>query len=98
VVHGVLQIGDRRCSLCGSEVTGDGEDTVARGLGSPVRAGTGEEGPANSLAGLRPLEQDRRRENDEGEVLQVGRATPVRNLDCGEGVLGVLRPGLASAG
>jgi hypothetical protein len=97
-VHGVLQIGDRRCSLCGSKVTGDGEDTVARGLGSPVRAGTGEEGPANSLAGLRPLEQDRRRENDEGEVLQVGRATPVRNLDCGEGVLGVLRPGLASAG
>jgi hypothetical protein len=38
-------------------------------LGSPVRAGTGEEGPANSLAGLWPQERDQRRRNDEGEVL-----------------------------
>jgi hypothetical protein len=27
-------------------------------MGSPGRAGTGEEGPANLLAGLRPREQD----------------------------------------
>jgi hypothetical protein len=32
----------------------DGADTVAGSLGSSVRAGTGEEGPANSLSGLRP--------------------------------------------
>jgi hypothetical protein len=51
-VHMVLQLGDRRCSLRGGKVAGDGADAVARGLGTPVWAGTGEEGPANSLAGL----------------------------------------------
>jgi hypothetical protein len=38
------------------------------GLGLPVLDGTGEEGPANSLAGLRPQEQDRRRENGGGRA------------------------------
>jgi hypothetical protein len=66
-------------------------------LGSPVRAGTGEEGPTSSLAGLRPQEQDRRWENNEGEVLWAGRATPVRNPDH-RGDSGVLRRGLVPAG
>jgi hypothetical protein len=35
-------------------------------MGSSVLAGTGEEGPTNSLAGLRTQEQDRRRENGGG--------------------------------
>jgi hypothetical protein len=52
-VHMVLQLGDRRCSLRGGEVTGDGADTVTGGLGTPVWAVTGEEGPTNSLVGLR---------------------------------------------
>jgi hypothetical protein len=68
-VHRVLWLGDWRCSFRGGEVAGGEADVVAGGLGSPVRAGMGEEGPANSLAGLRPREWDRRRENDEGEVL-----------------------------
>jgi hypothetical protein len=34
-----------------------------------VLAGTGEEGPVNSLAGLRPRERDRRRENGGGCAL-----------------------------
>jgi hypothetical protein len=68
------------------------------GLGSPVRAGMGEEGLANSLAGLRPRERDRRQENGEGEVLQAGQATPARNPSPGKEVLGMLRPGLALVG
>jgi hypothetical protein len=52
---------------------------------------------ANSLAGLRLREQDRRRENGEEEVLRAGWATPARNPDR-RGVSGALRPGLASAG
>jgi hypothetical protein len=35
-------------------------------LGSPVRAGTGKEGPVNSSVGLRPRERDQRQDNDEG--------------------------------
>jgi hypothetical protein len=35
-------------------------------LGSPARAGTGEQGPTNSLARLWPRERDQRRENGEG--------------------------------
>jgi hypothetical protein len=56
---------------------------VTGGLGSPVRAGTGEEGPVNSLAGSQLQEQDRTRQHDEGEVLWTGRANPVRNSDRG---------------
>jgi hypothetical protein len=92
-VHGVLQLGDRRCSIRGSEVTGDRADAVAGGLGSPVRVGTGEAGPTNSLAGLRPRERDQRQENDEWEVLWAGRATPARNPSRGEGDSGALRQG-----
>jgi hypothetical protein len=44
----------------------------------------GEEGLANSLAGFRSQGPDRKRENDEGEVLWAGRATPVRNSCRGE--------------
>jgi hypothetical protein len=51
---GVLQLGDRRCSLRGGEIAGGKADTVAGGLGSPVRARMGELGLANSLAGFRP--------------------------------------------
>jgi hypothetical protein len=83
---GVLQLGDRRYSLRGGEVTGGKVDAVAGGLGSPVRARTGEEGVANSLAGFQPQEQDWKRENDEGEVLRVGRATPARNPSWEKGV------------
>jgi hypothetical protein len=69
----VLQLGDRRCSLRSGKVARGEADAFAGGLGLPVRAGTGEEGLANSLAGLQPQEQGRRRENGEGEVLwQVG--------------------------
>jgi hypothetical protein len=56
------------------------------GSGAPVRAGTGQEGLANSLAGFRLQERDRKRENDEGEALRAGRATPARNSGRGEGV------------
>jgi hypothetical protein len=59
-----------------------------------VRAGTGEEGSANSLAGSQLQERDRTREQDEGEVLRSSRATPPRNSGRGEGVYGALRPGL----
>jgi hypothetical protein len=59
---------------------------VAGGSGAPVRAGTGEEGLANSLAGFRLQERDRKRENDEGEALRADRATPTRNSGRGEGV------------
>jgi hypothetical protein len=38
-------------------------------LRSPEMAWTGEEGPANSLVGLRPREQDRRQENGGGGAL-----------------------------
>jgi hypothetical protein len=55
-------------------------------LGSPVTAKTGQEGLANSLAGFRPQERDRKRENDEGEALWAGQATPTRNSSRGEGV------------
>jgi hypothetical protein len=75
-----------------------GQTASEGGLGSSVRAGTGEEGPANSLAGLQSRERDQRRENGVGEVLQAGRATPTRNPDHGEGDSGALRPGLAPAG
>jgi hypothetical protein len=51
---GVLQLSDRRCSLRGGEIAGGKADTVAGGLGSPVRARTGEVGMTNSLAGFRP--------------------------------------------
>jgi hypothetical protein len=50
-VHEVLQLGDRRCSLRSGEVARDGVDAVAGGLGSSVRAGTGEEGPTNHWQG-----------------------------------------------
>jgi hypothetical protein len=83
---GVLHLGDWRCSLHGGEVVGGEVYAVAGALGSLVRAGTGEEGLENSLAGFRPQERDRKRENDEGEVLRGGRATPARNLGWGEGV------------
>jgi hypothetical protein len=63
---GVLQLGDRLCSLRGGEVTRSEVDAVTEGLGSPVRAGTGEGGLVNSLAGFRLQERDRKRENDEG--------------------------------
>jgi hypothetical protein len=39
------------------------------GLGLPVLAGIGEEGPTNSLAGLQLRERDRRWENDGGRTL-----------------------------
>jgi hypothetical protein len=71
---------------------------VAGGLGSLVRARTGEEGSANSLVGLWPRGQDWRWENDEGEVLRAGRATPTRNLGRRKGFSGALRPRLASTG
>jgi hypothetical protein len=80
---GILQLSDWRCSLYVVEVTVGKVDAVAGGLGSPVRARTGEEGLANSLAGFRPQEQDRKWENDEGEALWAGRATPARNSDRG---------------
>jgi hypothetical protein len=80
---GILQLGDRRCSLRGVEVIGGEVDAIAGGLGSPVRAGTGEEGLVNSLAGFRPQERDQKWENDEGEALWAGRATPARNSDRG---------------
>jgi hypothetical protein len=59
-----------RAGVCGS-VTGTAPSTAAKSsetgqttsegaLGSPVRARTGEEGPANSLGGLRPRERDQR--------------------------------------
>jgi hypothetical protein len=35
-----------------------GQTRPPGGLGSPGRAGTGEEGPTNSLIGLRPREQN----------------------------------------
>jgi hypothetical protein len=41
---------------------------LSRGVGSPVLAATGEEGPTNSLAGLRSRERDWRRENGGGSV------------------------------
>ena len=50
----------------GSEVAGDRAENHQGGLGSPKLAGTGEEGPVNSLAGLWPRERDRRRENSGG--------------------------------
>jgi hypothetical protein len=78
---GILQLDDRHCSLCGGEV-----DAVAGGLGSLVRAGTGEEGLVNSLAGFRAQEWDRKRENDEGEALWASRATLAMNFGRGEGV------------
>jgi hypothetical protein len=81
-----LQLGDRRCSLRGGKVAGGEVDTVAGGLGLPVRAGMGEEGPANSLAWSWLQEWDRTREHDEGEVLRAGRTTPMRNFGRGEGV------------
>ena len=56
----VLQLSDRCCAIHSGEVTGDGADAIAVGLGSPARARTGEEGPANSLAGLQPRERDQR--------------------------------------
>jgi hypothetical protein len=83
---GALQLGDRRCSLSGGEVAGGEEDAVAGGLGSPVRAGMGEEGPVNSLAGSRLQEQDWTREHNKWEVLRAGWATLVRNSGRGEGV------------
>jgi hypothetical protein len=71
--RGDLRLGDRRCSLIGGEVTGDEANVATGGLGSPARAGTGEEGLANSLAGLRPREWDPRRENGRGRCSgQVG--------------------------
>jgi hypothetical protein len=94
---GRLRLGDRRCSIRGGEVAGDRASSLRGGSGSPVRAGTGEEGPTSSLAGLRPQEQDRRWENNEGEVLWAGRATPVRNPDH-RGDSGALRCGLVPAG
>jgi hypothetical protein len=42
----------------GGGVAGDRADVAAGGLGSPGLARTGEEGPANSLAGLQPRELD----------------------------------------
>jgi hypothetical protein len=67
-------------------------------LGSSGRARTGQEGLANSLADYRPQERERKRENDEGQALRAGRATPARNSGQGEEVYGALRPGLATAG
>jgi hypothetical protein len=58
----------------------------------PVRSGTGEEGPTNLLAGLRPQERDWRWENGKGEVLLAGRATPARNPSREKGDSGALRP------
>jgi hypothetical protein len=46
----------------------------------------GGEGLANSITGIWPQERDRKRENDEGEVLRAGRATAVKNPGQGEGV------------
>jgi hypothetical protein len=83
---GVLQLGDRLCSLRGGEVTRSEVDAVTEGLGSPVRAGTGEGGLVNSLAGFRLQERYWKRENDEGEALRAGRATTPRNSSRGEGV------------
>jgi hypothetical protein len=63
----------------------------------PVRAGTGEEGPMNSLEGLRSRKWDQRRENGGAEVLRVGQATPARNPARGEGDSGALSPSLGPA-
>jgi hypothetical protein len=46
---------------------------------SPGRARTDQEGLANTLADYRSQERDQKRENDEGKVLQAGRATLARN-------------------
>jgi hypothetical protein len=43
-----------------------GQERPPRDLGSRWLAGTGEEGPANSLVGLRSRERDQRRENGGG--------------------------------
>jgi hypothetical protein len=78
-------------------VTGVASSAVARSLemkqtrppgslGSPGRARTGQEGLANSLAVYRSQERDRKWENDEGQVLRAGRATPARNSGRGEEV------------
>jgi hypothetical protein len=80
-----------------SSVTGVAPSTATRSpdmrqtrspgiLGSPGRARTGQEGLANSLAGYRSQERDRKRENDEGKVLQAGQATLARNSGRGEEV------------
>jgi hypothetical protein len=52
----------------GGEVTGDRAHTASGGLGSPGLARTGEEGPTNSLVGLRPRELDRGRGNGGGSA------------------------------
>jgi hypothetical protein len=49
-------------------VARDRVDTASWGLGSPELARTGERGPMNSMAELRPRESDRGRENDRGNA------------------------------
>jgi hypothetical protein len=52
----------------GGGVAGDRTHTASGGLGSPGLARTGEEGPTNSLVGLRSQELDRGRGNGGGSA------------------------------
>jgi hypothetical protein len=56
----VLQLGDRCCIFAVAK------SLETRQTRSSARAGTGLEGPANLLVGLRPREQDRRQDNGGG--------------------------------